>query len=64
MKYERPGITLEKYTLSEPVMAGAASSIDPTQPTDPTKPGPVIEPNDPLQELGDAFGDVLDLSKK
>lgn len=64
MKYERPGITLEKYTLSEPVMAGAASAIDPT--TDPTQPekGPVIEENDPFQELKGAFGDVLDLSKK
>lgn len=56
MTYSKPKVTLEKYTLDEPVMADFSS--------------PVIGENDPTNESVanksvtlNAFGEVLDFSK-
>lgn len=59
MKYTKPGITLEKYTLAESVMAEVTSIINPEE-----EPTPVIEENDPSAEFKSAFGEVLDFSNK
>lgn len=56
MKYERPEIKVEKFTF-EPVMAEFVSSVDPVSGS------PILEENDPYQELLDAFGNVLDLGR-
>lgn len=58
MKYEKPEITVEKFTF-EPVMADITSAIDP----DPTEDGPVIEVNDPTFELAQAFSNVFNFNK-
>ena len=55
MKYEKPELTVEKFTF-EPVMAEFTSSINP----DPV--GPVIEENDPFLEVLSAFGNVFDFN--
>lgn len=59
MKYTKPGITLEKYTLAESIMADTSSLVEE---------GPVIEPNDPTitteSTISTAFSDVLDFSNK
>ena len=58
MKYAKPGITLEKFALTNPVLPDAASIQD----------GPVIEEDDPFYEttsnIGNAFNDVFDFSQK
>ena len=59
MKYEKPEITIEKFTF-EPVMAEITSAIDP----DPVPQGPVIEENDPTYELVNAFNNVFNFSNK
>ncbi len=59
MKYTKPGITLEKYTLAESIMADTSSIVED---------GPVIEEDDPTLEtsssVSTAFSDVLDFSNK
>ena len=55
MKYEKPELTVEKFTF-EPVMAEFTSSISPTPS------GPVIEGNDPVIELASAFSKVFNFN--
>lgn len=57
MKYEKPDVTVEKFTF-QPILAEATSSISP----EPTPKGPVIEENDPLYELVNAFDSVFDFN--
>lgn len=58
MKYAKPGITLEKFALTNPVLPDAASIQD----------GPVTEENETVIEtsstLSNAFGEVFDFSQK
>ena len=56
MKYEKPELTVEKFTF-EHVMAEFTSAISP-EPV-----GPVIEENDPWYETMSAFGEVFDFKK-
>lgn len=59
MKYEKPDVKVEKFTFQPILLEEPISSIDP----EPTKPGPVIEENDPFYELANAYDNIFDFTK-
>ena len=57
MKYEKPGITLELFSMTDPILPDASSLED----------NPILEGNDPVygnNKLSDAFSEVFDISQK
>ena len=59
MKYTKPGITLEKYTLAESIMADTSSVIEDGPPMEEEEPELNIQ-----STISTAFSDVLDFSNK